>query len=203
MKKRPSANQTRRHILNAAKQLFLQRGFDGVTTQQIAKAAHVNSNLIFHHYQNKQTLWQSVKADIIEQNHPAPQYDRSHAAAYFASILEYRFSLYRNNPDLAKLVQWQQVTNDEAALVGNEAASPHHWIEDFKYFQQQGQIKANINPDLIMLFIIYSSHAPFMQQVIPMNAAQQRMYQEWVLQSCIQQFIQPPGDHHDKAPCYS
>lgn len=189
MNKRPSANQTRRRILDAAKKLFLQHGFDGVTTQQIAKAAHVNSNLIFHHYQNKQTLWQAVKADIIEQNHLAPQYDRSNAQAYFASILEYRFSLYRHNPDLAKLVQWQQITNDESALIGNDAASPHHWLADLHHFQKQGQIKAYIKPELIMLFIIYSSHAPFMQRVIPMNAAEQRLYQEWVLQSCIQQFI--------------
>ncbi|EKD91715.1 MAG: hypothetical protein ACD_29C00426G0004, partial [uncultured bacterium] len=54
---RAVADVTRLNILNAAKTLFLEKGYDGASINGIATHAGVNKTLIFHHYQDKANLW--------------------------------------------------------------------------------------------------------------------------------------------------
>lgn len=186
---RAVADATRLNILNAAKTLFLEKGYDGASINGIAILAGVNKTLIFHHYQDKATLWRFVKESIIENSVIRPKYNTTSALSYFESILNYRFDLYAKNPALARLVAWQQVSNDHELLVGNDYASPNHWLKDIKALQKSGKIRAEIEAKLIMLFIIYSSHAPFMQNVISFNKKQQEVYKNIILESCITQFV--------------
>jgi AcrR family transcriptional regulator len=185
---RAVADITRLNILNAAKSLFLEKGYDGASINSIAKLAGVNKTLIFHHYEDKASLWHFVKESIIESSLMHPKYDTTSARNYFISILNYRFDLYANNPELARLVAWQQVSNEHELLIGNDYASPNHWLADIKKLQKSGKISAEIDAKLIMLFIIYSSYAPFMQNVIPLNKKQKEAYKNIILESCITQF---------------
>lgn len=186
--RRNVADETRLKILDAAKSLFLEKGFDGASINSIAKLAAVNKTLIFHHYQDKATLWKKVKESIIENSVTPPQYDMSSVKSYFQSILDYRFDLYANHPELARLVAWQQVSYEHDLLIGNDFASPNHWLKDIKAFQKSGKLKKEIDAKLIMLFIIYSSHAPFMQNAITFNKKQQEEYKNIILEACKTQF---------------
>lgn len=188
-KQRTIADETRIRIIEAAKTLFLEKGFDGVSINAIAQLAGVNKTLIFHHYQDKVTLWCMVKEAIIENNIDAPEYDLSSAKAYFSSVLAYRFALYENNPELAKLIAWQQVTPDHALLIGQHSASPNHWLKDIKTMQKNGKLKKEIEAKLIMLFIIYSSHAPFLQNTISLSKSQREEYKNIILKACLTQFV--------------
>jgi len=47
-------------ILEAALELFAQKGFDGTSTKEIAEAAGVAEGLIFHHFKNKPGLLGAV-----------------------------------------------------------------------------------------------------------------------------------------------
>ncbi len=186
---RPSADKTRQAILKAAKNLFLRYGFDGVSVQAIAEAAKVNTNLIFHHFVNKETLWVKVKEAILFKKNSVPIYDTSSAKVYFKSILNYRFELYDENPDLIRLIQWQQLTENEAALIGENTHSPQDWLKPLKKFQKQGEIKSNTSAEQMMLFIIFSTHAPFMQKVVPLNHTQKENYKNMIFDMCCQQFL--------------
>lgn len=185
---RANANETRLSILEAAKCLFLEKGFDGASINSIATLANVNKTLIFHHYQDKATLWGKVKESIIENSVKPPRYDTTSAKRYFESILNYRFSVYENNPELARLIAWQQVSQDHELLIGDNYASPNHWLKDIKVLQTSGKLKKEIDAKLIMLFIIYSSHAPFMQDTIVLNKADREAYKNIILKSCLMQF---------------
>ncbi len=57
---RISAEHRRQQILEVAMRLFARRGFDGVTTRQIAKRAGVTEALIFRHFPRKQDLYWAV-----------------------------------------------------------------------------------------------------------------------------------------------
>jgi AcrR family transcriptional regulator len=186
---RPSADQTRARILQAAKKHFLQQGFDATYIKHIAQAAKVNTNLIFHHFTNKETLWHKVKEAILSESGQAPDYDLGSAKAYFRSLLDYRFSLYSDHPDLVRLIQWQQLTENESVLIGNDASSPRHWLDPIRSFQAQGEIEATVTAEQIMLFIIFSTHAPFMQQVLPLTAEQTADYKQMIFVICCQQFL--------------
>ena len=186
---RPSADETRQKILIAAKAVFLEKGFDAAFIKDIAQRAKVNTNLIFHHFTNKETLWHKVKASILEQDVGEPNYDCSSARAFFKSLLDYRFTLYGKHPDLVKLIQWQQLTENESALIGADSSSPNHWLAIIRDFQKRGKIKKDIKAEQMMLFIIFSTHAPFLQKVIPFNTVQTTQYKEMIFTMCCKQFI--------------
>ena len=44
-------------VLKAAVQLFSKQGFDGTTTLEIAKAAHVTEPVVYYHFKNKDGLF--------------------------------------------------------------------------------------------------------------------------------------------------
>ena len=186
---RPSANYTREKILKAARSQFLRYGFNGSSIKLIAKEAQVNTNLIFHHFTNKETLWLQVKASILSEQKIIPQYNLTSATLYFKSILDYRFDLYERAPDLVRLIQWQQLTEDEAVLIGNDINSPNNWLIYIENFQANSRIKPDIDPKQIMLFIISSIYAPFLQRVIPFSAQQKLDYKNMILDMCCSHFL--------------
>lgn len=50
----------RADILNAASELFAQRGFRGTTTRDLASHAGVNEAIIFRHFKTKQDLYSAI-----------------------------------------------------------------------------------------------------------------------------------------------
>ncbi len=186
---RPSADKTRKKILQAAKVLFLQKGFDGTYIKHIAERAKVHTNLIFHHFTDKAALWHQVKAHILAKDIQAPQYDMSSAKAYFKSIIAHRFVIYSKHPDIARLIQWQQLTDKESALIDIGKHSPNQWLQPFRDFQEKSEIHTNVEAEQILLFIVFSSYAPFLQQVIPLHPTQIARYENMLFTMCCQQFL--------------
>lgn len=54
-------------ILNAALELFAERGYKAVSTSKIAKKAKVSEGLIFRHFENKQGLLDAILAQAVEK----------------------------------------------------------------------------------------------------------------------------------------
>lgn len=60
----------RESILDAAEHLFAHHGFDGVTTRDVARKAHVDTALIHYYFDTKRGLFESVfrrRAEILNQ----------------------------------------------------------------------------------------------------------------------------------------
>jgi AcrR family transcriptional regulator len=188
--KRPSAEITRKKIVEAAKAIFLKVGFDGAKVRAIANLADVHTNLVFHHFENKETLWANVKADILDKCAITLKYDISSAADFFESIIDFRFELFQKHPDLVKLIQWQQLTENNQSLTSNDIISPLCWSDTLKSFQEKGQLKQDIEVELMILYITYITHPPFMQTVIPLSNQQINQYKAIAKQSCLDQFLQ-------------
>jgi AcrR family transcriptional regulator len=55
--RRPGASGTQEQILEAARKLFLERGYEGATMRAIAKEAGVDASLIVHFFGNKLSLF--------------------------------------------------------------------------------------------------------------------------------------------------
>ncbi|MBK8732593.1 MAG: TetR family transcriptional regulator [Actinomycetales bacterium] len=58
--RRPGASTAREDILDAARELFAERGYDGTSTRAIAAAAAVDPALINHYFGGKEGLFQAV-----------------------------------------------------------------------------------------------------------------------------------------------
>ena len=57
----------RRRLLTCSMILFAEKGFDGVTVRDIARAADVSVGLLNHHFGSKEGLRQAVDNHVIQQ----------------------------------------------------------------------------------------------------------------------------------------
>jgi len=56
----PKSARTRDSLLEAAEALFIERGFDGVSINDVARRAAARKSLVFYYFRNKQDLFDSV-----------------------------------------------------------------------------------------------------------------------------------------------
>jgi AcrR family transcriptional regulator len=59
-RRQAQANETRRHILEAARKLFIERGYAGATTEAIAAEAGVSAQTIYAIFKNKKKILVSL-----------------------------------------------------------------------------------------------------------------------------------------------
>jgi TetR/AcrR family transcriptional repressor of bet genes len=62
---RASEEQRKRQILDAAYQVAVQKGLDGLTGREVAQAAGVSSGLVFFHYGSKEALRLALLDELI------------------------------------------------------------------------------------------------------------------------------------------
>ena len=67
---RPGGDESRARILKCAGQLFAERGFNGVSTRELAKAAGVNVSAIAYYFRGKKGLYRAVFNQLIEDTNP-------------------------------------------------------------------------------------------------------------------------------------
>lgn len=58
---------TKNKILNSAKALFSQKGYDGTSVDEIAKTAQINKALIYYHFKNKAAIKEELFALTIDE----------------------------------------------------------------------------------------------------------------------------------------
>lgn len=61
---------TERRIMEAAKQVFLEKGYDGARMQEIADAANINKAMVHYYFRSKDKLFTKIFEDIMENNVP-------------------------------------------------------------------------------------------------------------------------------------
>ncbi|AXB43164.1 TetR/AcrR family transcriptional regulator [Amycolatopsis albispora] len=61
-RRRRDATATRQALLDAAEQLFAERGFDRTTVREIARQAEANQALLFRYFGSKEALFEAVVA---------------------------------------------------------------------------------------------------------------------------------------------
>lgn len=151
-----AAFKTRKKILKAACSLFVKNGFDGVSISEIAKKAGINQSLIYHYYDSKEELWKKVKSYLAESC-IKPNEAKLHADKGLKHVLEQivhtRFEFYEKNPEIMRMMGWQRLENTRDKLAGGTFFSPDTWKEAFLQLQKKGQIRKEIDLDMMILFI--------------------------------------------------
>jgi AcrR family transcriptional regulator len=61
---------TEKRILEAARKIFIQKGFSGGRMQDIANEAGINKALLHYYYRNKETLFEVILADSLKNMLP-------------------------------------------------------------------------------------------------------------------------------------
>ncbi len=67
MAKRSYEPNAKQRILDAAKAVFAEKGFDGARVDEIAKTAKVPKSLIYYHFSSKDEILEYLLNDCLEQ----------------------------------------------------------------------------------------------------------------------------------------
>lgn len=157
---------TREKILSSAQKLFAKQGFDGTSISEIAKKADVNQSLIYHYFENKEKLWKEVKAYLLEGFYPSCELMidvKGGLLDFLKQIVVQRFELYDQNPDVVRIASWQRLENKRKTLAGGNPAAPGNWKDPIVQLQKRGEIRKDLDPDMIVLFITSVISGAFME----------------------------------------
>ena len=113
---RPSAQVRQASIISAAAALFADRGFNGTTTRQIAKAAGISEALLFKHFPTKRELYAAILAEKVRLSEllAAVQEaaDKRDDVRVFTMIASFR--IYRGaDPSLLRLLLFSALEGHE------------------------------------------------------------------------------------------
>ncbi|MCP4176645.1 MAG: TetR/AcrR family transcriptional regulator [bacterium] len=152
---RPSADKTRKKILKYALKLFSQKGYSATTVRDIAKAARVNLNLIFHHFKSKELLWKAIGDIISEKYVEMYLVEDLHSSDLKTVLHEYiftRYNFYKDNPEIYRLIRWKNIEPNENISFTNSI-----YLKVFQPRLQElqaiGEIRKDVDLDIAALFI--------------------------------------------------
>jgi len=159
-------NETAMKILAAAESIFLEKGFEGASINHIADKAGINKSLIYHHFESKENLWKTVKANLIrgEDEKALDQitFPTDTFKNFLTAFVTFRFQVYNKNPAIARLIAWQRLEKASEEIQGvnrNDLIDLSPQIEEF---QSRGEVRSELDPHMVSYFIISSASAPFM-----------------------------------------
>lgn len=152
------AEQTKRELLQAAKEEFAAHGLAGARVDRIAESAGVNKQRIYGHFDSKDGLFDAVLSQtMIEAAADKPLQPGDTPADYAART----FDFHRNHPDLLRLLLWEALSRPaEAALQDSERQA--HYDRKIDAFKTAGLGDREARYALLMVLALttYTSALP-------------------------------------------
>lgn len=162
--KRPSADSTRKAILQHARAAFIEKGFAGASVADIAKRAKVNKSLLYHHFESKEGLWHEVKLEMLGLEYDDRVRDLMKAdisaREFISRYLRMKLDSLLKYPELVRLVQWQLLEPDFEKLMSVHALGEQIKAK-FDEFQKKGEIRRELSLDVMRVLVIGSPVALF------------------------------------------
>lgn len=194
---RPAGSESsdvRRRLLDAAREICIESGFDAATTKQIASRAGVNTAMINYYFESKEGLGLAMMRDAIN-----PLAERIDAAANAIDhvTLEGFMRIYMQtvaaNPWLPKLIVREvlpvngrfremflrELTPRAAELLGRIVHRE----------REAGSLRRDADPTLAMLSLIALSVFPFLAAPIVEPVLRIRLQDENTLQALIEHSV--------------
>lgn len=143
---------SRNQILDAAEELFSQKGYAGASMSQIARLSGKSQALIHHHFKNKKGLWSAVKerfgAHFAELLYPLLEKE-SLSESFIQSWPAKYLSFWKTHPRLRRIILWQQLENDDSPWQTMDEMFSIA-VRKIMEGQQSGKIRCGIHPGHII-----------------------------------------------------
>jgi len=125
MKKRDGFTKDR--ILDAAEEIFSNKGFDGTKVQEIATAAGVNKAMLYYYFKGKDGLLISVIGRIVQGIGDAiPQYfsDNSDTVESIDAFLDFYIGYLAKNGSFVRLMAWEMLSGRHIQAIAEDYIIP-------------------------------------------------------------------------------
>ena len=167
-------NNMEEQILLVAKELFMQNGYEGVSTTQVAKAVGCNQALVHYYYRTKQNLFKIICQQEIQKMlkilADIPQEDISFEN-FIEKIIEAQIGFLKNNPDAPFFIIGELRHNSEVLRMMRELFSEFgkEIVGKIRMFvkmkQSKGELK-DISIEDLLIDIVSLDVMSFVGQVL-------------------------------------
>lgn len=117
-------------IVEAAGQLFVQKGFEETSMSDIAAAAGINRTALHYYFRTKDKMFQAVFGDIVQEFLPRMQVifmEDTPLIEKIERVLDTYFAIFRENPSLPKFILSEiQRDVDHLLAVGRKLNIDHY-----------------------------------------------------------------------------
>jgi AcrR family transcriptional regulator len=171
----PKANteDTRKRILEAALNLFSDKGFYATTTRKIAEKAEVNEVTLFRHFKSKAILFQEVLNDIellgFDTEALVRDLDISPEDLIRLAV-EFSFEINEKNPSASRLLTKALLDNvegfEEDYVNKHRNDAINVLSEAFEKLQAENKITSKEPPDLLAQMLLSQTYEMAIQRVI-------------------------------------
>lgn len=184
-------NNMEEQILLVAKELFMQYGYDGVSTTQVAKAVGCNQALVHYYYRTKQNLFKIICQQEIQKMlkilADIPQEDISFEN-FIEKIIEAQIGFLKNNPDAPFFIIGELRHNSEVLKMMRELFSEFgkEIVGKIRLFVQMKQSKGELNDvsiedlliDIVSLDVMSFVGQVLFTQILEMDSQTQEAFLE-------------------------
>ena len=148
--------RTRREIYTAAIELFLERGFDAVTVENICHAADVARGTFFLHFPTKDSLLLEYGAQVTQELSQLLQAQRSSAAEALHKMLIFLTERATDHADIVRLVVREVMAHPVALADATEQGRDllHLMSAEVRRGQHTGEFLPNVEPRLAAGIIV-------------------------------------------------
>lgn len=184
-------NNMEEQILLVAKELFMQFGYEGVSTTQVAKAVGCNQALVHYYYRTKQNLFKIICQQEIQKMlkilADIPQEDISFED-FIEKIIEAQIGFLKNNPDAPFFIIGELRHNSEVLKMMRELFSEFgkEIVGKIRLFVQMKQSKGELNDvsvedlliDIVSLDVMSFVGQVLFTQILEMDSQTQEVFLE-------------------------
>ena len=153
--RRRDPEATRLAILDAAEEIFVEKGFAAASMSDVAARAAVTKSLIHHHFGSKEELWLEVKrrslAEYVEPQRAIMASSAADRTSLIDSVRLY-FRFLERNPNFVRLSTWMNLEDPKLSA----PTSPdllHRGVERLRKAQAQGAFRRDVDPWHIMFAV--------------------------------------------------
>ena len=184
-------NNMEEQILLVAKELFMQFGYEGVSTTQVAKAVGCNQALVHYYYRTKQNLFKIICQQEIQKMlkilADIPQEDISFED-FIEKIIEAQIGFLKNNPDAPFFIIGELRHNSEVLKMMKELFSEFgkEIVGKIRLFVQMKQSKGELKDisiedlliDIVSLDVMSFVGQVLFTQILEMDSQTQEAFLE-------------------------
>jgi TetR/AcrR family transcriptional regulator len=157
----PKGAKSRRHILNVSIRLFAEKGFAGVSVDEIVDAAGVNKRMVYHYFGSKESLYQAALADEygklealeIKTLHPEEPVEK-----VISDIVSAYFAFIQDNPDFVQLILQENLNQglylEKMDIPLSKSPILDLLIQAVNAGQKNGTVRQNIDPRFLLISLI-------------------------------------------------
>ncbi len=140
-------DERKKQFLRVALDVFIEKGYYGTSTREIARKAGVSSGLLFHYFSNKESIYLELIKIGVEEMKINTKMAMQAPCEYLFQTIKNTFEQLENNPFFGKMfvfmdnVQHTAVNEKEIESLLDSADICKQWIPIILEGQRRGEFR--------------------------------------------------------------